>query len=378
MTPKKTLFLQAETDLIKAIDVDDSVGRSVPINMNFVEEGFLIKDTGYIPFGVTPSIEAHSLFYYKKKSGVAFLIQIVGTKIQQYSMVDKQWYDILGAPVFTAGAYMGYKVYNDILYLSNAVDSLYSFNGTTFTEFATAPKGNILEVYLDRLFITGVILEPLSLYYSDIALPTTFQVTSVLKPLGTDSIVSLVNYYGFLLIFKTSSIWKMSFQEVATVLVPVLEIQSANYGACSRKAACWVENDIWFFTGTEVRSIGYKNQQIGVLGVNSSILSNSIKQTLSSIPVANYGKITTFYENRRYYLAIPLITTTNDTVFVCHTLYENSWTKYSSRDKARLGDSVIVDSVIYTANQSSPYGIIKWNITSADINNQNSYFVTES
>ena len=170
----------------------------------------------------------------------------------------------------------------------------------------------------------------------------------------------------------------MSFQEVATVLVPVLEIQSANYGACSRKAACWVENDIWFFTGTEVRSIGYKNQQIGVLGVNSSILSNSIKQTLSSIPVANYGKITTFYENRRYYLAIPLITTTNDTVFVCHTLYENSWTKYSSRDKARLGDSVIVDSVIYTANQSSPYGIIKWNITSADINNQNSYFVTES
>ena len=293
-------------------------------------------------------------------------------------MVDKQWYDILWAPVFTAGAYMGYKVYNDILYLSNAVDSLYSFNGTTFTEFATAPKGNILEVYLDRLFITGVILEPLSLYYSDIALPTTFQVTSVLKPLGTDSIVSLVNYYGFLLIFKTSSIWKMSFQEVATVLVPVLEIQSANYGACSRKAACWVENDIWFFTGTEVRSIGYKNQQIGVLGVNSSILSNSIKQTLSSIPVANYGKITTFYENRRYYLAIPLITTTNDTVFVCHTLYENSWTKYSSRDKARLGDSVIVDSVIYTANQSSPYGIIKWNITSADINNQNSYFVTES
>ncbi len=380
MPIQKQKFTILRDDLTKAIDVDDSAGREVPVNMNFVEEGFLIKDTGYIPFGGTPDEEVHSPFFYKKKNGDTFFIRGKGTKLQQYSYADRLWYDISGSPTFTAGAKFGYAVYDDNLYLGNAVESMYKWTGTAFTEYASAPKGNIMEIFEDRLFIAGVLLQPLTVYYSNVGVPTTFTGSDILKPNGTDFVVGLVNYYGTLLIFKTLSITKMTFVYDSTVslFVPKLELQSGNYGACSRKAMTWVENDIWFFTGKEVRSIGYKDQQIGILGVNNSVISDSIKETLTNILSENAENVLCFYNDRRFYLTVPLTTATNDTMFVCHTLYGNSWTKYVDRDKARAGDSVVIDGVVYTANQSSLYGIIKWTVETTDASTQNSYLITES
>lgn len=380
MPLKKQKFSEIYDNLPQAIDVDDNSGRSVPTNMNFVEEGFLIKDTGYVAFGGTPNSNTHSPFYYKKKNGDTFFIRVSGDKLQQYSYVDKQWYDIANSPTFTAGAKMGYIVYDDELWFGNAVESLYKWDGTTFTAYASAPKGNILEIFEDRLCVSGVTAEPLTVYYSNVGVPQTFSGSDVLKPLGTDAVTSLVNYYGTLLIFKKNSIWKLTFvyDQVVSLFVPKLELQSGNYGACSRKATTWVENDIWFFTGREVRSIGYKDQQIGILGVNSSVISEAIKETLQDIAIADYDKVVVFYHERRFYLAVPLSSENNDTMFVCHTLYSSSWTKYTGREKARAGDSVVVDDVIYTANQNSPYGIIKWSVDTADAEDQNYYLTTES
>lgn len=380
MPLSKNKFTILRDDLTKAIDVDDSAGRAVPVNMNFVEEGFLIKDTGFIPFGGSADESAHSPFFYKKKNGTGYFIRGKGTKLQQYSYADREWYDISNSPTFTAGAKFGYRVYDDILYFGNAVESLYKWTGTAFTAYASAPKGNILEIFEDRLFISGVLAEPLTIYYSNVGVPTTFSVADVLKPLGTDHVTSLVNYYGTLLLFKKESITKLTFVYDSTVslFVPKLELQSGNYGACSRKATTWVENDIWFFTGNEVRSIGYKDQQIGILGVNNSVISDAIKETLRGVTTENYDNVVCFYNQRRFYLGVPLDATTNDTMFVCHTLYANSWTKYTGRDKARAGDSVIVDDIVYTSNQSSPYGIIKWTVEAEDALTQNAALTTES
>lgn len=188
----------------------------------------------------------------------------------------------------------------------------------------------------------------------------------MVKPLGTDYIQTQENYYGQLLIFKKESIWKLTFvyDSVVALFVPKLELQSGNYGACSRLAVTWVENDIWFFTGREVRSIGYKDQQTGILGVNNSVISDQIKQTLYTIASSDYSKIVAFYNNRRFYLAVPLTSGgENDTVFVCHLLYKSSWTKYNSRIKANVGDVMIVDNIVYTGKSVTPYGTIKWDDT---------------
>ena len=381
---KKTEFQIIQDNLQSFIDVDASDGRSVPINMNFIDEGYLTKDTGYTLFGISESDKTHSLFHFKKKSGTSYVIRAKGTKLQLYNFFDRTWSDIIGSPTFTEGAEFGYKVYDDNLYLCNGVDSYYKWTGTTFTAYGSAPKGNILEVFEDRMFVAGVTTEPLSVYYSKTGDPTDFTVSSsaggIVKPLGTDKVTNLKNYYGALLIFKRESIWKLTFtyDSVVSLFVPKLESQSGTYGACSRKSVSWVENDLWFFTGIEVRAIGFIDQQTGVFGINKSVISEPIKETLKRISIDNFDEVVTFYSKRRFYLGIPLEADTVDTLFVCHTLYKNSWTKYSDRNKANVNDFIDIDGEIYTNTSSAPYGSLKWNVEIEDTENLENTLVTES
>jgi len=371
MNPKgidKEQFLIVEEDLTKVIDVDDSAGRECPINMNFVEEGHLSKDTGFTIVGGPADVLVHSVFYYKKKDGTSFIIRARGTELESYSFVERTW-TRLGTTNYTAGARFGFNVYDDYLYGCNGVDNFFRFDGTTFTEYASAPKGNILEVFEDRMFISGKASEPLTIYYSAVGDPTNWSNTAlVLKPLGTDFVTALENYYGQLMIFKQKSIWKMTFvfDQVASAFIPKLELQSGNYGACSRKAVTWVENDLWFFTGREIRSIGYKDNLTGVLGINQTVISEQIKETLYRVSIANYSKCHVGYHNRRFYLSIPLESDENDTTFVCHLLYNSMWTKYVGRDKAKIGDMTVVENTIYSNISSVNFGTLKWDVEAGD------------
>lgn len=377
MPVRKDNFTITYDKLSQVVDVDALDGRDVPINMNFTDVDYLTKDTGSIFLGQTQTELCHSIFYYKKKSGLGYLIRAKGTKLQRYNFLDRTWSDITGSPTFTAGKEFGYVVYDDLLYLGNGTESLYTFNGLTFTEYASAPKGNILEVFEDKLFISGVTAEPLTVYYSNTGALTTFTSTDVLKPIGTDYVTNLKTYYGALLIFKRNSIWKLSFQydPVVTLFLPKLESQTQSYGACSRKAVSWVENDLWFFTGTEVRSIGYQDNITGVLGVNRSVISEQIKETVQQ--VENYDKCMIAYSSRRVYLGVPINSTTNNVTFVCHLLYNRTWTKYEDRSKGRIHDMVFVDDDTYSSHAESPYGTVKWNVTAEDSQSITNTFTTE-
>lgn len=378
--PSKKEFAKIIDDLQEAIDVDASDGRSVPINMNFVDLGFLTKDQGFIPAGSFEEIRCHSPFVYEKKNGTKYILRARGTKLQLYNQISRTWADIVESPTFTAEAEFGYFVYDDVLHLGNGVESLYTFDGLLFTEYASAPKGNLLEVFEDRLFISGVSSEPLTVYYSNVGTPTTFTPTDVIKPLGTDHVTNLKNYYGSLLIFKKETIWKITFiyDQIAAAFVPKLEAQSGAYGACSKKGVVWVENDLWFFTGQEVRAIGITDNITGALGINKTVISDDIKETLKTMEVSNQSKSVVFYFKRRFYLGIPLNSEYNNTLFVAHTLYKNSWTKYTERYKSNIDNFMIVDDTLYSSTSSSPYGIIKWIVEDEDKLDVNYSLSTES
>lgn len=447
MPLKKEPFVIIKQDLSKEIDVDDSAGRSVPINMNFVETGYLTKDTGSSLYGSNSDDIRHSYFNFKKKDGTEYFLSVSGKKIQKF--VTSDWVDVDtalgtvtmtiatpavitkvahgllaneivyftttgalptgivastpyyvsatgltaddfqisltqgGASINTTGGQsgvhtlnrgvlddkeFGWEVYNNDLYGCNGYEPYFKFTGTVFTEYPSAPRGNNLEIFEDKMFVSGVIAEPLTVYYSNTGDATTFSGSDLVQPLGTDSVTSLINYYGNLLIFKTDTIWKLTFiyDQLTSLYIPKLELQSGNYGACSRKAVTWVENDVWFFTGREVRAIGFKDQQTGVLGVNNSVISDNIKETLYTIEIANYSEIATFYNNRRFYLAVPIGSATNNTVFVCHLLYKNNWTKYSDRIKSKINEFIVIDDIIYSGKSSAPFGTLKWNNTFND------------
>ena len=447
MPLKKEPFVIIKQDLSKEIDVDDSAGRSVPINMNFVETGYLTKDTGSSLYGSNSDDIRHSYFNFKKKDGTEYFLSVSGKKIQKF--VGSDWVDVStalgtvtmtiatpavitkvahgllaneivyftttgalptgivagtpyyvsatglttdtfqisatqgGSSINTTGSQsgvhtlnrgflddkeFGWEVYNNDLYGCNGYEPYFKFTGTVFTEYPSAPRGNILEIFEDKMFVSGVIAEPLTVYYSNTGDATTFSGSDLVQPLGTDSVTSLINYYGNLLIFKTDTIWKLTFiyDQLTSLYIPKLELQSGNYGACSRKAVTWVENDVWFFTGREVRAIGFKDQQTGVLGVNNSVISDNIKETLYTIEIANYSEIATFYNNRRFYLSVPIGSATNNTVFVCHLLYKNNWTKYSDRIKSKINEFIVIDDIIYSGKSSAPFGTLKWNNTFND------------
>lgn len=364
-------FTLIQDDLQKAIDVDANDGRSVPINMNFIDEGYLSKDTGIELFGDVQASKLHSLFHYKKKDGTSYILAGSGTNLKVYNSSTGVWDNlaITGIASFTADAEFGFIVYDDVLYGCNAVEDYFEWDGTTSVKYSSAPKGNILEVFEDRMFIAGVTDEPLTTYYSDVGDATTFGGSSLVKPLGTDSITNLRNYYGTLMIFKEDSIWKLTFvyDQVVSLFVPKLERQSGSYGACSRKSVSWVENELWFFTGREVRAIGFTDNVSGVFGINKTVISEPIKETLKTVDVNNYSNIITAYHDRRFYLGVPLVDSTVDTVFVCHTLYKNSWTKYTDRDKAKMNDFIVIDDVIYTTKSSGTYNTLKWTSALNDI-----------
>ena len=327
MPLKKEPFVIIKQDLSKEIDVDDSAGRSVPINMNFVETGYLTKDTGSSLYGSNSDDIRHSYFNFKKKDGTEYFLSVSGKKIQKF--VGSDWVDVStalgtvtmtiatpavitkvahgllaneivyftttgalptgivagtpyyvsatglttdtfqisatqgGSSINTTGSQsgvhtlnrgfldekeFGWEVYNNDLYGCNGYEPYFKFTGTVFTEYPSAPRGNILEIFEDKMFVSGVIAEPLTVYYSNTGDATTFSGSDLVQPLGTDSVTSLINYYGNLLIFKTDTIWKLTFiyDQLTSLYIPKLELQSGNYGACSRKAVTWVENDVLY------------------------------------------------------------------------------------------------------------------------------------
>jgi len=365
---KKSQFSIVQDNLVEAIDVDDLRGRSVPINMNFIETGYLSKDTGFSLTGATEAtLKIHSLFNFEKKDGTSHFLGVRGTKIVKFNTTTLLWEDT--AQTVTVDKEMGWIVDSagDILYGCNATDSMFTYTGTTFTDYASSPKGNILEIFEDKLYVAGVTAEPRSVYYSNSGVFTTFTGTDVFKPLGVDKVTALENYYGFLLVFKENSIWKVTrVQDNIGTYYNKQDLQSGNYGAIARGAVAWVENDIWFFTGTEVRAFGFKDQQTGVLGINTSVLTEAIKETLLQIPVLNLPYVRVHYNNRRFYLSLGLTTATptlNDTTFVCHTLYKNSWTKYVSRDKSKSSEMYSIDNTIYSVKNITPFAVLKWDDT---------------
>lgn len=369
MPYKKEKFSIVQDNMVEAIDLDDSRGRSVPINMNFIENSYLTKDTGFSISGATETTAIHSIYNYKKKDGTSYFIRAKGTKLQKFNTTSLLWEDT--TKTITADKPFAYVVYDNKLYCSNATDTVFTWDGTTFTDVAAIPKGNIMVVFESRLYVSGVTAEPLTIYYSKAADFTNFTVSAteggLFQILGVDKVTAMENYYGFLVVFKEKSIWKVTLVEVTTgVFVPKQELQSNNYGACSRKAVTWVENDIWFFTGKEVRAFGFKDQQTGVLGLNTSVLSEPIKETLLTVPLGNYPYINCFYNNRRFYLSVSLNSNTatlNDNLFICHTLHANSWTKYIGRDKSKTSEMITIDNTVYSIKNITPYAVLKWDDT---------------
>ena len=236
--------------------------------------------------------------------------------------------------------------------MGNAYNDFARYDGTTVTPYALLPKGNILTVFEDKLFIAGNVDNPSTIFYSNINDPLTFPTINIIKLQGTDKITGTVKYYDSLIVLKENSVWKVTFVMIGTTWTPKIEALSENYGCISPKAYCWVENDIWFFTGKEVRRIGYlSGGGTGILGFDPTTMSIQIKETLKRCNTSYVNESVAYYYDKKFYLSVPYSTaTSNNLTFVCHLLYDKTWTKIKSRKKANINCMVIWNNGLYQAS----------------------------
>ncbi len=358
---------EAWEDLIQMADVTITIATPGVVTLadhNLVADDTVkFSTTGALPTGIIAGVTYYVIAAGLTSSTFRFSTTLGGAAVNT-SGTQSGIQSLQTFHTFTAEAEFGFYTYDNVLYGCNAVEPLFKWTGSQFTFHDAVPQGNILEVFEDRLFISGVTGEPYTTYYSDVADPLTFQPDSVINPLGEDKITNLKNYYGSLLIFKQNSIWKLTFQydQVVDLFLPKIDLQSKNFGCASRKGATWTDNDIWFFTGTEVRAIGFKENEIGVLGVDRSVISTPIAETLKYINPDDYEKCAVFFDQAlsRFFLSVPLSSNTPNVLFVCHALYGNSWTKFTDRDKAKVNGFLAIDGTIYTTTASGNYGVRVW------------------
>jgi hypothetical protein len=97
---------------------------------------------------------------------------------------------------------MSFAMYNNVLYFGNGIDIFASWDGTTYTQYPSAPKGAFLIAWKDAMWQAGVPGLPDRVYTSNAGDPTTYAVSgwvdiqkgngSATSGLGTDSIYLVV------------------------------------------------------------------------------------------------------------------------------------------------------------------------------------------
>lgn len=360
-----------ETNILSVIadeeGSNDENKNEIPVNMTWQGKNELIKDTGIENFANTGTGIIKSLYNFIRQDNTSYFIRNLGTVLQKYNTVSGNFEDFkIG---LTANKMFGYTVYDNYLYFGNGVESYARYDGTTVTEYPLLPKGNILTIFEDRVFITGDPTNPFTIYYSNTSDPIVFPSANIIKVPGTDKVTGLVKYYDSLIVFKEKSVWKITYIWNGTAWIPSIQTLSENYGCISPKAYCWVENDIWFFTGQEVRRIGYlKGEGAGTLGFDPSTLSEQIKETLKACNQSYLSDSVVFYNEKKFYLSVPYGTSVyNNLTFVCHQLYNKIWTKLKDRKKANINCLAMYNNNLYQASSEVEGRIYKWNASYNDL-----------
>jgi hypothetical protein len=106
---------------------------------------------------------------------------------------------------------MGFETFNGKCYMGDGVSNYASWDGTTYTTFASAPKGRLLRVWKDTMWISGIPGTPDRTYSSDPGDAETFGVSSWVD-MGKgdgDSSIALATDGTFLIFSKREKIYVM-------------------------------------------------------------------------------------------------------------------------------------------------------------------------
>jgi hypothetical protein len=209
----------------------------------------------------------------------------------------------------------------------------------SFNSVSSVPRGNILHIDTERLFITGLSSNPEWMYYSRLGDPTDFTGSTprvdsdggyVVFGEGGGQITSLASREkGKIVVFKKHTIKGFEFvplDNTSTDFPRVTNIAASyNCGAISHEGTCNVESNVFFVSPIDgVRTI-YTDQD----ALNTAGISNPITLTFNNLDAISAKGI---YFNKRYYLALKEKTAEYNNVVMSFDTLANkgagAWTRY--------------------------------------------------
>lgn len=258
------------------------------------------------------------------------------SSVNGYNIYGRKWGKEMWLK-FVEGA--GSQTWTD----DGAYDESTVFTPTT-SDTTKGPKGEIITVYKDTLFIAGDPDEPSLLYYSAGGDKiNSFSINDgggfiYIQRDDGDEITGMKVFQDSLVVFKRRSIHKFTF---STSGLPQVEVVNQSVGAVSFRSIQAVENDVFFLSERGVFVLGNEPNYLNVIRTNE--LSARIRPKMNLVNQEYAQNSAAIYHDNLYILSVPTgSSATNNKTYIYDrerlAWYEwnfgaNCWLVYYDSDK---------------------------------------------
>lgn len=264
-----------------------------------------------------------SIYNFRKTDGSEVLIKSYGTVLQYLN--SGTWTDFKTG--LTADLKFDFVSNGALVALSNGTDNYATWDGTTYTEYASAPKATILAVAYFKVFAAGVASVPSRLYYSDTGSFTSFSGGASGNTDFPGVIKSIKSYYNrngqeaLQVYLDNGQLYEFGIDDSGA---PYKHLIRQSLGSVSHRATKQIENynfvvDIF----NAVRGIGYEENQADIRATSRSVLIEDYLKTLTMDAACAE------YLYRNYILAAQDPDGMTNNVEVIYDELYNSWRLYN-------------------------------------------------
>lgn len=365
--------------------IDNQEGSN-SMNGTIIESGAIDKRFGWTKVGVGLVNAPRGLGSYYPTGAASQLLTVDGAQLKYLS--GTLWTALPAISFGNSDRYCFVQAGGD-MYIWNGIDAGAKLSGLTLTRPATTPTGAFGIYYGDAQCVAGVASKRNRLYISskidrgdftnasgtlstgtEVPGATAFGGTDAnyidISPDDGDYITALAKYQSQLIIFKSRSIWSMTFD---TNGQPIVKLVTNGIGCISHWSIDTVDNDLIFLSRKGFYVLGTEAQFFDQLRTNE--LSIRIKPYIKAMTPARLNRASAIWHDNTYYCSVPTgNSTTNNRCFTYHRQYTgwlqsnnvnaNAWTQYidaNQEEKLYYADDVLpqvwVQTTGYTDDTSA-------------------------
>lgn len=246
----------------------------------------------------------------------------------------------------------------EILIMTNGVDPMFKWDGTTFSNLGGAPytpKGTSMALHYERLWVTGDRANPNMLYASDAFDPEFWEINYVNVPGAQDPLadagvvkelptwdggicIGVSNIFDDIVIFKTYSIWKI----IGTYPGEYDDVKVFSaVGAIAKRSIIDAGNVSMFLAMDGIYIYD---------GVKTYPVSFPIKKVMAEMNTAYRDKAVGIFYDNRYILAIPTGSSTENNTVIDYDLLKQT---FNIKRGFNVTDFLVFEDKLLFSNNNS-------------------------